>query len=72
MRSAGVQGVSAKAYTLAYVGKAGDNGCTDNVKCLTWGSIGRVKFIKLISEVTGHALNLNIRPCMLFILRGRL
>eukprot|EP00983_Pelagomonas_calceolata_P049576 1141572-Pelagomonas_calceolata.AAC.4 len=40
------------------IGKARNNGCTDNIKRLTWGSIGGVKFIKLIYEVTGHALNL--------------
>eukprot|EP00983_Pelagomonas_calceolata_P111499 1159788-Pelagomonas_calceolata.AAC.2 len=40
------------------IGKARDNGCTDNVKRLTWGGIGGVKVIKLISEVTVHALNL--------------
>eukprot|EP00983_Pelagomonas_calceolata_P046801 1140343-Pelagomonas_calceolata.AAC.2 len=40
------------------LGEARDNGCMDNVKRLTWGSIGGVQVIKLISEVTGHALNL--------------
>eukprot|EP00983_Pelagomonas_calceolata_P020913 657257-Pelagomonas_calceolata.AAC.1 len=40
------------------IDKARDNGCMDNVKRLTWGSIEGVKMIKLIFEVTGHALNL--------------
>eukprot|EP00983_Pelagomonas_calceolata_P104113 1158987-Pelagomonas_calceolata.AAC.3 len=38
------------------IGKAMDNGCTDTVKRLTWGSIGGVMVIELISEVTGHVL----------------
>eukprot|EP00983_Pelagomonas_calceolata_P041004 1137848-Pelagomonas_calceolata.AAC.1 len=40
------------------IGEARDNGCTNSVKRLAWGSIGGAKVIKLISEVTGHALNL--------------
>eukprot|EP00983_Pelagomonas_calceolata_P082056 1155803-Pelagomonas_calceolata.AAC.3 len=41
------------AAAVPFQSEAEDNGCTlctDNVKDLTWGSIGGVKFIKLISE----------------------
>ena len=40
------------------ISKAGDDGCADDVKCLTWGGIGGSEGFYFFPEVACHTLDL--------------